>query len=78
MRIFEMIREKDETGISGVGKVLEGVVFSDGVCVVRWVVANTENNTAVWPSFEAFKKIHIDAHPQNNTQITWLYEDTRN
>ena len=30
MRRFHFIREKDASGVSGVGKVAEGVIFSNG------------------------------------------------
>lgn len=38
IRRFVLNRLEDETGISGSGVVAEGVVFSDGVVAVRWVV----------------------------------------
>lgn len=72
-----MIRQADETGSSGIGKVVEGVVFSDGTCVVRWTVPDKPNSTAVWPSFEAFKLFHIDKHPDNRTIVNWLNENSR-
>lgn len=77
MKTFIMIRHKDETGTSGTGTILEGVVFSDGVCVVRWRGKTGQNSTAVWASFDDFKAIHIDAHPDNNTEIVWSDENPR-
>jgi hypothetical protein len=35
-RAFRLIRDVDETGISGVGFVAEGVEFTDGVIALRW------------------------------------------
>ena len=35
---FVLDREVDETGVSGTGVVAEGVVFSDGVVSLRWIV----------------------------------------
>lgn len=64
-------------GHSGTGKVLEGVVFSDGTTVVRWTSADQPNSTAVWSSFEAFAHFHIDKYPENGTQVHWLNDDSR-
>jgi hypothetical protein len=67
---FRMIRNGDETGVSGIGSVAEGCVFSNGFCAVTWQSATP--CVQVWPSFEAFKAIHIDPHPTNRTELIWL------
>ncbi|HEY6766608.1 MAG TPA: hypothetical protein VI386_17755 [Candidatus Sulfotelmatobacter sp.] len=36
MRQFVLQRNEDESGVSGTGEVAEGVMFSDGRCVLRW------------------------------------------
>jgi len=36
MRTFWLQRDIDETGVSGVGRVAEGVEFSDGTVALRW------------------------------------------
>lgn len=36
MRMFEVVRTEDITGISGTGIVAEGVEFSDGTVAMRW------------------------------------------
>lgn len=74
MKCFEMLRNADESGVSGIGIVLEGVVFSDGTTVVRWLVSGKPQSTNVWESFEDFKFIHIDSHPTNGTEINWVYQ----
>jgi hypothetical protein len=38
MRPFRLCREADPTGISGTGMVAEGIEFSDGSAVVRWLI----------------------------------------
>ncbi len=70
--------EQSDGGHSGTGKVLEGVVFSDGTTVVRWAVANQSNSTAVWDSYEAFAHFHVDKRPENGTRIQWIHEDSSN
>ncbi len=72
MRTFEMIREADESGVSGIGKVLEGVVFSDGRTVIAWCVSGKPNSVAVYQSFDDFKYIHVDSHPTNGTKFNWI------
>lgn len=57
MRNFELHRDIDVSGISGTGVVAEGVVFSDGVAVVRWIVGESRS-TVVWDSIEDVIKIH--------------------
>ena len=46
---------------------LEGIEFSDGTVVVRWLTL--EHSTAVFPSFEMFRQIH--GHPEYGTEIEW-------
>jgi len=72
-QVFEMHRGSDESGVSGTGFIAEGVVFSNGKCVVEWTGAMP--CTQMWPApggFDTFKKIHIESHPGNNTEIRWL------
>lgn len=45
----------------------EGVVFSDGTCVLRW---RTTPSTSVWASFEDMAKIH--GHPEYGTFFRWF------
>lgn len=66
-----MIRGGDESGVSGTGKVLEGVEFSDGTVAVRWITPNQASSTAVYESFDSFEAIHIKSHPTNKTRIIW-------
>ena len=70
-QVFLMVRHHDETGVSGTGVVLEGCVFNNGKCVTAWLSGRP--GTTVWDSFEAFKEIHIDPHPDNKTEIMWPY-----
>ena len=69
MKTFYIIRHADESGVSGVGRVLDGVVFPDGTTVIRWCVENQPSSTAIYPTYKDFKHIHVDAHPDNKTEI---------
>lgn len=55
-RIFSLVRYEDETGISGVGTVAQGVVFTDGTCAMRWNTATA--STAVYDSLDDLVLIH--------------------
>ena len=72
MRMFEMTRTEDETGVSGRGKVVEGVLFSDGTCDTRWTPETSPGrSTNVWDSYGAFISVHVTPHPSNKTIITF-------
>lgn len=72
MKIFEMIREGDESGVSGIGKVLEGVIFGNGRTVIQWCVKDKPNSCAIYNTFEDFKLIHVDSHPTNGTKFNFI------
>jgi hypothetical protein len=69
LQTFHMIRNADETGVSGTGRVLDGVVFPNGMVAICWR-SETPSMTQ-FRSFVEFRHVHIDAHPSNNTEICW-------
>lgn len=62
-----------ERGISdaGVAPDFEGVVFSDGTVVVRWLTEYRSHS--VWVCWDDF--YHVHGHPEYGTVITWLDSD---
>lgn len=58
MKLFVLERDIDETGISGTGRVAEGIQFSDGRCAMRWMTADLIRSTAVYDSIEDVAFIH--------------------
>lgn len=50
MRKFVLVRDIDVTGISGTGPVAEGIEFSDGIVVLRWLRAGTSRPSHVKPT----------------------------
>lgn len=68
-RRFTLFREKDASGVSGVGRVLDGVVFHNGKTVVCW--RTLVSSVSVYDNFEDFRFIHIDSHPDNGSVIRW-------
>lgn len=56
VRTFKLVRDEDETGISGIGVVAEGVEFSNGMCAMSWLTAM--HSVAVYPNVRQLEAIH--------------------
>lgn len=74
--LFTMIRHQDETGISGTGRVLDGVIFHTGQVVVCWRSDLRPDNPGysslvIYASWEAFIAIHVTPHPVGQTEIVY-------
>lgn len=66
-RRFQLVRDEDETGISGTGVVAWGVCFDDGVAVTRW---NSDvAQTCVWVSMDEVEAVH--GH-KGRTRVVWI------
>ena len=73
-RLFTLIRSIDESGVSGTGRVLDGVVFHTGQVVVCWRsdiddAARGFSSISIYPSWEAFLHVHVHPHPSKATEI---------
>ena len=55
-RRFSLVRDDDETGISGTGTVAEGIEFSNGMCAMSWLTAM--HSVAVYPNIKQLEAIH--------------------
>jgi len=55
-RAFQLVRDEDETGISGTGVVAEGAEFSNGMCALCWLTAM--HSVAVYPNIRQLVAIH--------------------
>tara|TARA_Y100000310_G_C20587742_1_gene766331 strand:+ start:321 stop:689 length:369 start_codon:yes stop_codon:yes gene_type:complete len=73
IRTFTVYRRSDETGVSGEGIVIEGVILATGHCIVHWLYPPPRGGIAIFDSMTDFIKVHIKPHPTNKTIIT--YED---
>jgi len=73
MRRFVMHRTYDESGVSGTGLVLEGVLFSTGVVVIHWLTPPPRGSISVFDSMDQFLSIHVRPHPGNQTSL--VFED---
>lgn len=78
-RRFILNRIEDKSGISGVGVVAEGVEFSDGVAVLRWLVPVGQpghgNPTSVVWHDNGMKSVEIIHGHNGSTEIIWLDEE---
>lgn len=66
-RRFTLVRDEDETGVSGTGVIVEGLEFTDGTVALRWLTGTT--STAVYASIADVETIHGHG---GKTRIVWL------
>jgi hypothetical protein len=74
VRTFRLVRHQDITGISGTGVVAEGVEFTDGTVVLRWLKAGTTRPDHVKPTTVLHDDVDsvLGLHSHNGaTQIEW-------
>lgn len=70
-RLFSMVRQADESGVSGTGHVLDGVVWRNGKVTAAWDTANAPGSICNYDAYGDFKSIHVDAHPGNATILAF-------
>jgi len=56
MKLFELRRREDESGISGTGTVAQGVIFDNGWCALTWLTEHT--SVAFYTSIAEVTAIH--------------------
>lgn len=71
IKTFTVARRFDESGVSGTGVVIEGVVLATGQCIVHWLYPPPRGGIAIFDSMSDFIKVHIGPHPANRTIITY-------
>lgn len=82
-RLFTLIRKIDPSGISGTGRVLDGVIFHTGQVVTCWRTDLNVNEKGIdaystlgiYPSYEAFLHVHVKPHPDGASVVTFLTTD---
>lgn len=73
MRIFYLDREQDRSGISGLGRVAEGVIFTNGKVALTWLQSTDPTikpSIGIYDTIEDVEKIHC----YTGAKIT--YDDT--
>lgn len=69
MRRFKLRRMVDETGISGIGVVAEGIVFSNGKCALCWTTDLA--SIAIYDDMATLEAIH----GHNGTTVVEMIDD---
>lgn len=54
--LFHLQRDADESGVSGTGRVADGVEFQDGTVVLRWL--GSRASTVVYASIADVEAVH--------------------
>lgn len=67
MKLFELHRDEDETGVSGTGVVAQGVIFDNGRCSLTWLTAHT--SVATYDSIADVIAIHSHGGKTRVVQI---------
>ncbi|MEU3962899.1 hypothetical protein AB0F42_24355 [Streptomyces buecherae] len=65
-RRFHLQRDHDLTGVSGTGRIADGVRWPDGTVALRW--RTTHASTAIWASTEELIAVHGHG---GDTRIIW-------
>lgn len=67
IRVFQLHREQDESGVSGVGIVAEGVEFTSGMIALTWYSPHRAVN--VYESIKTVEELH--GH-NGKTKVVWM------
>jgi hypothetical protein len=71
IRVFHLVRDEDESGISGTGTVAEVFEASDGTCIVRWL--SNMSSTNIYSNFKQVDQIHGHG---GKTRLVLVYDET--
>ncbi len=79
-RLFTLVRKIDPSGISGTGRVLDGVIFHTGQVVTCWRTdlkkkekgVEAYSTLGVYPSYEAFFHVHVKPHPEGSNEVIFF------
>lgn len=67
MKRFYLKRTRDSSGVSGTGRVAEGVEFKNGWCALIWL--SELSSLAIYPSMGTLMRIH--GH-HGDTESIWI------
>lgn len=70
MRRFHLMRDKDISGVSGTGKVAEGIEWEDGQVGICWL--SKYHSTAQFDNIRTLEAIH--GH-EGSTKVVWVDKD---
>lgn len=74
IRRFKVYRSYDESGVSGIGYIMSGVIFHTGKTVICWRTditgsKNGVSSIGIYDTYDEFLRIHVTAHPMNRSRI---------
>lgn len=69
MRVFELYRKEDVTGVSGTGVVAVGIMFPNGSVAMQWLGARS--SIVIHDNMENVVSVH---NHNGKTEIRWLNE----
>ncbi len=69
-RRFVFLRDEDETGVSGTGLVVMGVLYPDGRCHYRWMTEHQTDQMA-----DSLDKLEIIHGHNGRTRIVFLDDE---
>ncbi len=69
-RRFVFLRDEDETGISGTGLVVMGVLYPDGRCHYRWMTEHQTDQMA-----DSLDKLEVIHGHNGRTRIVFLDDE---
>ena len=73
-KMFTLVRNKDESGISGTGRVLDGIIYHTGQVVVCWRSDDPNSKSPARPSLGIYDSLKdfLDTHVNNHDNDTDL------
>lgn len=69
MKNFYLVRDEDESGVSGTGYVAEGVQFTSGEVVISWLTHTS--SVCMYHSMEDMERIHGHG---GKTRVEWAQD----
>lgn len=70
MRLFQLVREDDESGVSGTGVVAQGVEFDNGRVSMTWLKSHL-GMTGNYDNITVMLKVHGHG---GKTKVEWVYD----
>jgi hypothetical protein len=69
-RRFQLHREEDVTGVSGVGVVADGCAWADGTAVVHW--RGEHRSTVVWAGPDGLTSVEAVHGHEGRTRVVFI------
>ncbi|KKM94418.1 hypothetical protein LCGC14_1198390 [marine sediment metagenome] len=73
MRVFKVIRNKEDGTKYEKGHLIDGIEFDDGTVVIKW--RSNRSSVAIYQNYNDFYELHIGAHPEYNSKVVFVYSD---